>query len=200
MKILIIGASGILGSYLTEELNKRHEVITAGRNSGDVRFDMSDTKALTDVLENKGPFDAIAVAAGHAYFGALDGMTEENLIESLNSKLLGQVKLVLYGQHTLSRGSSITLISGILADDPVDKSSALAMVNGGINAFVKAASRELAPRGIRLNVVSPGLVEPSAANLGPLFPGHVPVSMKRVVAGYLKSIEGNINGEVIRVQ
>ncbi len=200
MKILVIGASGILGSYLTEELTKRHDVVTAGRNSGDIRFDMSSTDALTEVFENNGPFDAIAVAAGHAYFGTLDGMTEENLIESLNSKLLGQIKLVLYGQHKLPEGSSITLISGILADDPVDKSSALAMVNGGLNSFVKAAARELAPKRIRLNVVSPGLVEPSAENLGPLFPGHIPVSMERVVAGYLKSIEGNVTGEVIRIQ
>lgn len=198
MKILLVGSTGVLGSYLAENLAKKHEVTTANRSSGDYTLDMTAPEEVQTIL-SKNSFDAIVVAAGHAHFGPLESMTTEHLQESLNNKLLGQINFVLYGQQHLAPGSSITLISGILGDDPIDQSAALAMVNGALNSFVKAAAMELIPKGIRLNVVSPGLVEPSADDLGDLFPGHIAVPMERVLAGYQKSIEGNITGEVIRV-
>ena len=47
--------------------------------------------------------------------------------------------------------------------------------------------------------VAPGLVEDSAAALGDYFPGQTPVSMDRVGAGYVSSVEGSATGELIRI-
>jgi hypothetical protein len=63
---------------------------------------------------------------------------------------------------------------------------------------VIGAAPELS-RGIRLNVVCPGLVEDSYAALGAYFPGHAPVSMDKVVKAYQKSVEGIVNGQVLKV-
>ena len=111
---------------------------------------------------------------------------------------MGQVNLVRIGQKYLNDGGSFTLTTGILADEPVFGSVSLALVNGGVNSFVKAAAQEL-PRGQRINVVSPTVVEDSADNYEDFFPGYVPVSMDRVVSGYVRSVEGRITGEIIRI-
>ena len=198
MKILLIGSSGVIGSYLYNKLSEKHEVITANRTSGDHLLDMTDASEVKLLLTGL-DLDAIVIAAGHAHFGALGEMTVKHLTESLNDKLLGQLNFVLTGQETLKSGASITLVSGILGDDPINQSTALAMVNGALNSFVKAAALELKEKGIRINVVSPGLVEASADDLGHLFPGHIPVSMDRVLEAYEKCIEGDLNGEVVKV-
>jgi hypothetical protein len=52
---------------------------------------------------------------------------------------------------------------------------------------------------VRVNAVSAGLVEDSYEKYKDFFPGHNPVSMGKVVDGYLKSIEGKITGQIIRV-
>lgn len=55
------------------------------------------------------------------------------------------------------------------------------------------------PRGLRINVVSPGLLDVSVPRYGSFFPGHEPVSSKRVGLAYVKSVEGAGTGQVIIV-
>ena len=111
---------------------------------------------------------------------------------------MGQVNLVRIGQNYLNQNGSITLTTGILADDPVVKTSSAAMVNGGIHSFVKAVSLEI-ENGIRVNVVSPGLVEDSYERLKDYFPGCNPIPMNKVVNGYVRSVQGKDKGTVIRI-
>jgi hypothetical protein len=73
-----------------------------------------------------------------------------------------------------------------------------AMVNGGIHSFVKAVSLELI-NGLRINVVSSGLVEDSAETYKDYFPGQKPVTMAKVIDAYVRSVEGKATGEIIRV-
>jgi NAD(P)-dependent dehydrogenase (short-subunit alcohol dehydrogenase family) len=124
-------------------------------------------------------------------------MTEAHLLPSLKGKLLGQVNVVLIGQHFLNDNGSFTLTSGILADEPAKNSACGAMISGALNSFVLAASLEL-KRDIRINAVSPGVVEDSFEKYGSEFPGFNPVPMTKVVNAYLKSVEGVINGQTIK--
>ena len=111
---------------------------------------------------------------------------------------MGQVNLVRIGRQHLNANGSITLSTGILADDPVIKTTSAAMVNGGIHSFVKAAALEM-HNGIRLNVVSLGMVEDAYAKYKDYFPGHNPVPMHKAVNAYVRSVMGKGHGEVIRV-
>jgi NAD(P)-dependent dehydrogenase (short-subunit alcohol dehydrogenase family) len=72
------------------------------------------------------------------------------------------------------------------------------MVNGGIHSFTRAAALEL-KNGIRINVVSSGIVEDAVEIYEDYFPGHNPIPMKKVVNAYVKSVEGRGNGEIIRI-
>lgn len=198
MKIILIGASGTIGKRIHDRFAKKHEVVTASRSGGDVAVDITDAASIQKMYESVKGIDAVVCAAGPAKFGAFSELTEEDFYVGLRGKMMGQVNLVRIGQKYLNDGGSFTLTTGILADEPVFGSVSLALVNGGVNSFVKAAAQEL-PRGQRINVVSPTVVEDSADNYEDFFPGYVPASMDRVVSGYVRSVEGRITGEIIRI-
>ena len=198
MKILIIGGEGTIGKRVSDHFSKKHEVLIAGRTSGDFVVDITDNKSLEAMFESIGNVDAVVCIAGDAKWAAFDSMTEEDFYLGLKSKLMGQVNLVRIGQKYLNAGGSFTLSTGILADHPVELTSSPAMVNGGIHSFVKAVSLEM-QNGIRINVVSSGLVEDAVEKYEAYFPGHNPIPMKKVINGYVKSVEGKGTGEIIRM-
>ena len=196
MKILIIGGNGTIGKKVSAHLSKKHEVITAGRTSGDMKFDMEDSASIKAMYESLGKLDAVVCIAGEAKWATFESMTEDDFYIGLRSKLMGQVNLVRIGQDYLNRGGSFTLTTGILADYPVVMTTSAAMVNGAVHSFVKAASLELKNE-IRINVVSSGLVEDAVEKYEAHFPGHNPIPMNKVINGYVRSIEGKRSGEVI---
>ena len=198
MKILIIGGKGTIGKKVSDHFSKKHEVVIGGRNSGDIVVDIANSKSIETMFESIAAIDAVVCIAGEAKWAAFDSMTEEDYYIGLKSKLMGQVNLVRIGQNYLNPGGSFTLSTGILADYPVVLTTSAAMVNGGIHSFVKAVSLEL-KNGIRINAVSSGLVEDAAVKYEGYFPGHNPIPMKKVINGYVKSVEGKGTGEIIRV-
>ncbi len=198
MKIIIIGGKGTIGKRVSDHFSNKHEIIIGGRNSGDVNVDIADSESIEKMFKSVGNVDAVICIAGEAKWAAFDSMTEEDFHIGLNSKLMGQVNLVRIGQHYLNSGGSFTLTTGILADHPVVLTTSAAMVNGGIHSFVKAASLEL-KNGIRINAVSSGLVEDAIQKYEAYFPGHNPIPMRKVINGYIKSVEGKGTGEIIRM-
>jgi len=198
MKILIIGGNGTIGRKVSRHLSLKHEVVIAGRNSGDVQMDMEDINSIQSMYASLDTIDALACIAGEAKWAAFDTMTEEDFYIGIKSKLMGQVNLVRLGTKFLKPGASFTLTTGILADDPVDMTTSAAMVNGGIHSFMKAAALELMSK-YRINVVSSGLVEDAVDKYEAYFPGHNPIPMQQVVNAYVRSIEGKGTGEIIRI-
>jgi len=198
MKILIIGGNGTIGKVVRDHLAKSHELIIAARSNGDITVDIADSKSIENMFQSIGTVDAIVCIAGEAKWAAFNDLSEDDYHIGLRSKLMGQVNLVRIGQKHLSNGGSFTLSTGILADDPVPMPTSAAMVNGGIHSFAKAAALEL-ENGHRINVVSSGLVIDAVDKYRDYFPGHNPVPMNKVVNAYIKSIEGKIQGEIIRI-
>ena len=198
MRVLIIGGKGTIGKKVGEYLTKKHEVVTAGRHSGDMTVDITDLNSIQKMFEEAGQLDALICVAGEAKWDDFKDLTEEDYYIGIKSKLMGQVNLVRIGTNHLNPQGSITLTTGILADDPVIRTTSAAMVNGGIHSFVKSVALELT-NGIRVNAVSCGLVEDSYEIYKDHFPGHNPISMDRVINGYLRSLEGKGTGEVIKV-
>jgi NAD(P)-dependent dehydrogenase (short-subunit alcohol dehydrogenase family) len=198
MRVLVVGTAGNVGKAAVAELKLRHEVITAGRSSGDVRVDLLDASSISAMYEKLGKLDAVVACAGHAYYGPLATMNEAQFMMGLKDKLMGQVNLVLLGTPHVNDRGSFTLTSGVLDRDPILKGANGATVNAALKGFVTSAAIEL-ERGIRINVVSPGLLQESAKKYEGLFPGHETVSSARVGLAYAKSVEGAITGQVIIV-
>ena len=112
MRILVVGTAGNVGKAAVAELKPRHEVITAGRSSGDVRVDLLDAASISAMYEKLGKLDAVVACAGHAHYGPLASMTETQFMVGLKDKLMGQVNLVLLGTPYVNDRGSFTLTSG----------------------------------------------------------------------------------------
>ena len=198
MKILIIGGNGTIGKKVTKRLKQNHEVVVAGRNSGDVQVDFSDSSSIKRMFDKVGNVDSIVAIAGDAKWDKFNNLSEDDFYIGIKSKLMGQVNVVRIGKDYLNKGGSITLSTGILADDPVDMTTSAAMVNGGIHSFVRAVALEL-EEGIRINAVSSDLVEDAYEKYKDYFPGNTPVPMHKIVDGYVKCVEGRITGRILRI-
>ncbi|MFT4832934.1 MAG: NAD(P)-dependent dehydrogenase (short-subunit alcohol dehydrogenase family) [Psychroserpens sp.] len=195
---MIIGGYGTIGKRVTSHFEKDNEVLIAGRFHGHFNVDITNSESIKKMFEKTGKLDAIICVAGKAKSENFEELTEENYHIGLNSKLMGQVNLVRIGQHFLNPKDSITLTTGILADDPVVKTTSAAMVNGGIHSFVQAAALEI-ENGILVNVVSAGMVEDAYKKYKDYFPGHNPIPKNKVINRYVRSVKGMGNGKVIRI-
>ncbi len=198
MNILLIGAQGTLGRAVAEALGPRHTLITAGRNSGDLRIDLTDRDSIAAALARAGKLDAVISAAGNVAFGGLLELTPEQWEIGLRDKLMGQVNLALLAAPLLADGGSITLTTGVLADDPIRYGASATLVNAGIEGFVRAAALEL-PRGVRINAVSPGVLQESMPGYAPYFRGFEAVPAARAALGFSRSVEGAQTGQVYRI-
>lgn len=173
-------------------------MICAGRNGADVSVDITSVESIKEMYEKVGKVDAVVNAAGRAHFDAVTDMTPELNEIGIESKLKGQVNLVLLGFDNVNDGGSFTLTTGIMMDDPIAGGASAALANGGVKAFVKAAAIEM-PRGIRINSVSPNALQESWHRLSGLFEGFEPVPAKRVVLAYKKSVLGLQTGKNFEV-
>ncbi|MDF2860626.1 MAG: short chain dehydrogenase [Achromobacter mucicolens] len=197
MKIILIGANGTLGSAIARELGQRHDIIAVGKRRGQYQIDMTRSDSIRDLFERVGKVDAIVSAAGSLHSGPLADMTADQFKIGLHDKLLGQVDLALIGQHYVNAGGSITLTSGILSDEPIRYGANAAAVNSAIDGFVRGAAVEL--QGIRINAVSPTVLQESLDNYGPYFQGFEAAPASRVALAFSRSVEGAQTGRVYRV-
>lgn len=198
MKIVIVGASGTVGRAVTEALSRKHEVIRVGRTQGDYQVDITTQESVVALFEKVGRVDAIVSATGNLFFGPLSTMTDEDFNQGLQNKLLGQIRLALTGQHFLNDGGSITLISGIIAHEPISQGANAATINAGLEGFVRAAACELG-RGLRINLISPTVLSESAAAYDDFFPGFESVPAATVANAYRRSVEGIQTGRTYKV-
>lgn len=198
MKIILVGAGGTIGQAIDRELRERHDIVRVGRNSGELQVDIADPASIRRLFEQTGPFDALISAAGNAHFGALEELSAKEFAVGLDDKLMGQINLVLIGREFANEGASFTLTSGVLSEDPIRYGAAVSTVNAALDGFVRAAAIEL-PRGLRINGVSPTILEESLPAYGPYFRGFKAVPAATVALAYAKSAEGRQTGQVYRV-
>jgi NAD(P)-dependent dehydrogenase (short-subunit alcohol dehydrogenase family) len=203
LRILVIGASGVLGRAIVAELSPRHDIVAAGSKSGDVRIDIADPASIAAGLKDAGRLDAVVCAAGSVNFTPLSAIKLAPIEHSpyglgIANKLMGQVNLALAARDHLNDGGSITLIAGLLSHTPIPAGSSASMVNGALEAFVMAAATEM-PRGIRMNVISPSVFEESMESYGPFFRGIDSVPVARAARAFSRSVEGLETGQTFRV-
>jgi len=194
MRILLIGATGTIGKAIAAALSPRHDVLLASRQQAPPHVDLADPASIRALYAKVGKVGAVISAAGQASFKPLDALSDAEFRFSLDNKLMGQVNVVRYGLDRVDDNGSITITSGILAQRPSRGSGAVSLVNAGLEGFARAAALE-APRGIRINVVSPPWVTETLQALGMPLQGGLPAAT--VAQAYVGSVEGTATGQVI---
>jgi NAD(P)-dependent dehydrogenase (short-subunit alcohol dehydrogenase family) len=196
MKFLVVGSTGLIGSYVAKTLSKHGQVVGVSRTT-DIKVDVKDPTSIKAMYEKVGKVDAVASCIGKVAFKPVTELTYEDYLMGFKDKALGQVELVRAGINYLNDGGSFTLMTGVLARDPIPSGSVAALANGAIESFTLAAAIDL-PRGVRINTVSPNvLVE--ATSYHPSFPGYHQVSAQSVADAYVKSILGKQTGQIYKL-
>jgi NAD(P)-dependent dehydrogenase (short-subunit alcohol dehydrogenase family) len=195
MKIVVVGASGTIGKAIVSALQGKHEVIAVSRASGQQRADITDKASLERAFAAIGEVDAIVSAAGGAVFKPLAELTDADFEKCLHDKLMGQVNVVRTGARHVRPGGSITVTSGVLAQEPMLGAAAISMVNAGLEGFARGAALELEKAKVRVNVVSPPWVTETliACKMDPSW--GLPAA--DVAKAYVQSVEGDATGKTI---
>lgn len=196
MRVIVVGGTGTIGREVAKALAVKHEVVIAGRTSGVLRVDIAYPESVEAMYREAGSFDALVSVAGEARFGPLDDLGDDDFLFSFRHKLMGQVNLVRIGRNYINDNGSFTLTSGVLAREPMPGSSAVSMVNAGLEGFVRAAQLEL-ERGVRVNIVSPVWVQETLLAMGRQTAEGMPAAL--VARAYLASIDGTMQGAVLDV-
>lgn len=196
MRILLVGASGVLGRAVATAL-AGHDVIEASR-TGDHRVDLREPASIGAMYGRVGEVDAVACAAGVTPFKPFADLGIEDYRAGLEDKVLGQIELVRQGIAYVRPGGSFTLVSGVLAKEPIETGTVASTVNGAVDAFVRAAATGL-PRGQRINTVSSTAFTETWDDYAEYFPGFSPVPAAAAALAYVRSICGVQTGQIYRV-
>jgi len=197
MKIVIVGASGTMGQYLANVLEKEnHEIIRASRSSEAIQVDTTSTQSIEAMFARIGTFDALISTAGETFVGPWKNLNDQTFKKGIEGKMMGQINLVLIGQHYINPKGSFTLISGALTNEPQINFANASAANGAVEGFVRASAIELS-NGIRINAVSPTVIENSPQYF-PYFPGEIPTTMKQLEFAFKKSLFGAVTGHIIK--
>ena len=193
MKIIVIGATGTIGSKVVEALSAGHEVVGVARGT-DVRVNLEEPTTIHALFEHVRDVNAVISCAGNAVFKGFAELTDADYEVGLRSKLMGQVSLARIAKDHLRDGGSITLTTGVLAMQPMPGSASISMVNAGLEGFVRAAALEL-PRKLRINAVSPPWVRETLVKLGmDPTPG---LASADVAKAYVAAVHGAYQGSIL---
>ncbi|MDA9357328.1 short chain dehydrogenase [Candidatus Thioglobus sp.] len=195
-KIIVVGSTGKLGRVVVEGLQKDYEVIRAGRSGPDLKIDAFDFESVSDVLASVGPFDGLVSCIGGTPFKTFEELTMDDFAAGLSTKCFSQLNLAKAAIPFLSENGSITLTSGIIGDEPIIAGSCAAAANGALNMCVSTLAAEYAGK-LRINVVSPSIIENSVDHYGMLFDGFEPTSNESIIHAYRRTISAPITGRVM---
>ena len=128
--------------------------------AGDMSVPEDVNRTIDEAIKELGKIDILVTCAGSSPGGLLEGLTEEDWMNSINLKFMGYVRTVsAVLPHMRERGSgSVVLVVG---NDGL-KSSYWELTAGAANAadinFAEAMAEQYGRYGIRVNTVNPGPV------------------------------------------
>ncbi|MFK7989894.1 MAG: SDR family NAD(P)-dependent oxidoreductase [Sandaracinaceae bacterium] len=202
-RVLVTGASRGIGRAIAERLLAQGRPVTAVARDEARLSTLSGADALAWDLrtpdgvvarawDDFGPIEGVVYAAGLAEHQRLEHVTEAQLAAALDVHVRAPLRLMQDWVPRLrpSAGSAV-FVTSTLASRPAPTTSVYAASKAALEAFVRTWAQELAPDGIRVNAVAPGVVDTDmvrALRLDPNAPAPSPDAVPGLVAEQLRGL------------
>lgn len=122
--------------------------------------DLDDVQALARTLKSRaGRIDVLFVNAGIARFLPIENVTPQAFDEQFGINVRGAYFTIQQTLPLMSSGGSIVLTTSVAADLGMASTSVYSATKAALSSLARTLANELAPRGIRVNEVSPGPIE-----------------------------------------
>jgi NAD(P)-dependent dehydrogenase (short-subunit alcohol dehydrogenase family) len=195
LKIVVVGATGIIGSAVAAALAPMGDVSRVGRTRGDLQADAGSIESIQALFARTGRFDhLVSLVGGDIPIGNLRDLSPADMTCAFANKVLPQIQLVQLGLAHIRDGGSFTLSAGFLNKEPKPGFTAIAMANGALEGFVAGAALDM-ERGIRINSVSPVFIIESLERAGLVdMTSFVTMSAADTALAYVAAISGSDNG------
>lgn len=176
--VWIIGGSGGIGSNLARRMSDNGwKVIISARNIENLNL-VSNGKPIDSLIvdatnaddvqekakqinETYGSLDAVVNSVGSIFLRPLHATSSEQFMETINQNLVTSFNVIRATAKIMMRGNGgrIVLFSSSAASLGMPNHAAISAAKAGVEGLARAAASDYAKRGIRVNVISPGLVD-----------------------------------------
>lgn len=121
----------------------------------------ADVKSLFEATNTAfGKLDILVNNAGVYAFAPLENVTEDSFHRHFNINVLGPLLTTQEAlKHFSADGGSVINVSSVAAYNPVPTASVYSGTKGALDTITQVLALELGPRKVRINTLSPGLVE-----------------------------------------
>ncbi len=116
-------------------------------------------RLIGEVKAKHGRVDALFVNAGIAQFVPIESIDEAHYDQTFDINVKGVFFTIQKALPLMPRGSSIVLNASSVVEMGMPSSSVYTASKSAVNSLARSLVSELAPRGIRLNIVNPGPIE-----------------------------------------
>lgn len=183
--ILVTGASSGIGRAAAIECSKLGAtVIVTARNESRLKetlsmlegtghqmviCDLNNLEAVESMIDGLPEIQGLVNNAGFTQLAPVPFITEDTLKNLLNVNTVAPILILrsLVRKKKLRKNSSVVFTSSLSGIGKTTVGNTMyASTKGAISAFVQGAALELAPKGIRVNAVCPGMVETSILDCG----------------------------------
>ncbi|QGW66491.1 glucose 1-dehydrogenase [Lysobacter soli] len=138
-------------------------ITKAGGRAIAVKADVSkadDAQALIDAaVKEFGRLDVLVNNSGVYEFAPLEAITPEHFHRHFDINVLGLLLTTKAASKHLGEGASVINIGSIVSRLTMPETAVYTATKGAVDAITGVLSRELGPRGIRVNSINPGMIE-----------------------------------------
>lgn len=202
-KIMIVGGSSGIGLSVAKRVYEfGATVVIASRTAAEKHhlleksvgkciethsFDITSDHQTRSLIDAVGHVDHLVITVrGNGRPALFQDTNIDDPKEEFENKFWGSYRLIQMAQPSINPGGSVIMTSGIAGEKIFKGSSTMGVINGAIETLARSLAVELAP--IRVNVVSPGFVEPKPTETEQYvlrFPQPRLASMEEIVQAYL---------------
>jgi 3-oxoacyl-[acyl-carrier protein] reductase len=156
----------VVATSRSEALEETRAAIAgAGGKATAVRGDLQDEAFARELIQrcrqDHGRLDVLVNNAGVLHAGLLGMTPTAQVRETFEVNVFATMRLTQLAVRAMDpkRGANVVNVASIAGTRGLEGASVYSAAKGALVAFTRAAAKELAPRGIRVNAVAPGFID-----------------------------------------